>query len=285
VCTVADAKIIYPSLGELPLCSATLAGLPAVLYTWLTCKPGTHFPELLEAFMRLVASEVLASRTSETTIAKEGWSSWTRQMLILRRRPGMAKAMCCPLTFQSGHHSIVPAGIAANIALVVAGSYMKWVNAAFTQGSLLLSLRYLVATVIVLSGVMMGAKAYVDANIKSVDVRFQSSHLHPTPRRHKILLLVTCGGDVFWALREILCRRVDACDQRQWQRHLSSSILPAVYMLGNSHVERLWQSGRRHMILKTLDPLTYRKNTHRCRTRCRRRRLRRRGRWRTAWRC
>lgn len=90
------------------------------------------------------------------------------------------------------------AGIAANIALVVAGSYMKWVNAAFTQGSLLLSLRYLVATVIVLSGVMMGAKAYVDANIKSVDVSFQSSHLHPTPRRHKILLLFTCGGDVFW---------------------------------------------------------------------------------------
>lgn len=107
VCTVADAKIIYPSLGELPLCSATLAGLPAVLYTWLTCKPGTQIPQIFEAFMRLVASEVLASRTSETTIAKEGWSSWTRQMLILRTRPGMAKTMCCPLTFQSGHHSIV----------------------------------------------------------------------------------------------------------------------------------------------------------------------------------
>lgn len=63
------------------------------------------------------------------------------------------------------------AGIAANIALVVAGSYMKWVNATLTGGSLLLSLRYLVATVLVLSGVMMSAKLYVDGNIKSVDVR------------------------------------------------------------------------------------------------------------------
>ena len=48
---------------------------------------------------------------------------------------------------------------------------MKWVNAALTSGSLLLSLRYLVATVLVLSGVMMGAKLYIDGNIKSVDVR------------------------------------------------------------------------------------------------------------------
>lgn len=63
------------------------------------------------------------------------------------------------------------AGIAANIALVVAGNYMKWVNTALTSGSLLLSLRYLVATVLVLSGVMMGAKLYIDGNIKSVDVR------------------------------------------------------------------------------------------------------------------
>jgi hypothetical protein len=48
---------------------------------------------------------------------------------------------------------------------------MKWVNAALTSGSLLLSLRYLVATVLVLSGVMMGAKLYIDGNIESVDVR------------------------------------------------------------------------------------------------------------------
>lgn len=58
---------------------------------------------------------------------------------------------------------------------MVAGSYMKWVNATFTQGSLLLSLRYLVATVIVLSGVMMAAKAFVDGNIKSVDVSRSAS--------------------------------------------------------------------------------------------------------------
>ena len=47
---------------------------------------------------------------------------------------------------------------------------MKWVNAALTRGSLLLSLRYLVATVIVLSGVMMTAKAYIDRNIATADV-------------------------------------------------------------------------------------------------------------------
>ena len=60
---------------------------------------------------------------------------------------------------------------------MVAGSYMKWVNAALTSGSLLLSLRYLVATVLVLSGVMMGAKLYIDNNIESVDVRTLQSHL------------------------------------------------------------------------------------------------------------
>lgn len=61
-------------------------------------------------------------------------------------------------------------GIAANLALVVAGNYMKWVNAAFTQGSVLLSLRYLVSTVVVMSGVMMASKLYMDANIKSIEV-------------------------------------------------------------------------------------------------------------------
>lgn len=66
---------------------------------------------------------------------------------------------------------LLAAGIAANIALVVAGSYMKWVNRTLTGGSLLLSLRYLVATVLVLSGVMMSAKLYIDRNLQSVDVR------------------------------------------------------------------------------------------------------------------
>lgn len=61
-------------------------------------------------------------------------------------------------------------GIAANLALVVAGNYMKWVNATFTQGSVLLSLRYLVSTVVVMSGVMMASKLYMDANIKSIEV-------------------------------------------------------------------------------------------------------------------
>jgi ATP:ADP antiporter, AAA family len=113
VCTVADAKIIYPSLGG-----------------------------------RLVVGQhIVVGHVSHDDL--DGTS-----------RVGKL-ASPCPAS----------AGIAANIALVVAGNYMKWVNAALTSGSLLLSLRYLVATVLVLSGVMMGAKLYIDGNIKSVDVR------------------------------------------------------------------------------------------------------------------
>ncbi|KAK9820325.1 hypothetical protein WJX72_008977 [[Myrmecia] bisecta] len=56
-------------------------------------------------------------------------------------------------------------GISANVALVVAGNYMKYVNRVLTQGSLLLSLRWLVGTVVVLTGVMMAAKAFTDRYI------------------------------------------------------------------------------------------------------------------------
>ena len=77
-------------------------------------------------------------------------------------------------------------GIAANIALVVAGNYMKWVNKAFTRGNTLLSLRTLVGTVTVLTVLMMAAKAFVDRNVKRPEVvsllcaasaRLQSVHV------------------------------------------------------------------------------------------------------------
>lgn len=54
-------------------------------------------------------------------------------------------------------------GISANFALVVAGNYMKYVNTRLTQGSMLVSLRLLVGTVVVMTAVMMAAKAWVDA--------------------------------------------------------------------------------------------------------------------------
>ena len=57
-------------------------------------------------------------------------------------------------------------GISANFALVVAGNYMKFVNTNLTQGSMLVSLRLLVGTVVVMTAVMMGAKAWVDGSIK-----------------------------------------------------------------------------------------------------------------------
>lgn len=57
-------------------------------------------------------------------------------------------------------------GISANFALVVAGNYMKFVNTNWTQGSMLLSLRFLVGTVVAMTAVMLGAKAWVDSSIK-----------------------------------------------------------------------------------------------------------------------
>lgn len=57
-------------------------------------------------------------------------------------------------------------GISANFALVVAGNYMKYVNTNLTQGSMLVSLRLLVGTVVVMTAVMMVAKAWVDSSIK-----------------------------------------------------------------------------------------------------------------------
>ena len=74
-------------------------------------------------------------------------------------------------------------GIAANIALVVAGNYMKWVNKAFTRGNTLLSLRTLVGTVTLLTVLMMAAKAFVDRNVKRPEVvsllRTASARLQP----------------------------------------------------------------------------------------------------------
>lgn len=62
-------------------------------------------------------------------------------------------------------------GIAANIALVVGGNYMKWVNRSLGGGSGQASLHLLVTTVVVMSGVMMAAKLYIDRNIHRDEVR------------------------------------------------------------------------------------------------------------------
>jgi AAA family ATP:ADP antiporter len=55
--------------------------------------------------------------------------------------------------------------IGANIALVIAGTYIRWVNAVLPAGSQLLGLRVLVGTVLAMSVAMFGAKAYIDAKV------------------------------------------------------------------------------------------------------------------------
>ena len=62
-------------------------------------------------------------------------------------------------------------GIAANMALVVSGNYMKWVNRSLAGGSLQLSLQLLVSTVVAMIAVMMAAKLYIDRNIHRDEVR------------------------------------------------------------------------------------------------------------------
>lgn len=68
-------------------------------------------------------------------------------------------------------------GISANFALVVAGNYMKFVNTSYTQGSMLLSLRYLVGTIAVMTAVMLTAKGWVDRGLKGPE--------EPKPPRKK----------------------------------------------------------------------------------------------------
>ena len=58
-------------------------------------------------------------------------------------------------------------GISANIALVIAGNFIKYVNKTFTGGSLQLSFNYLIGTVVVMSAAMLGAKLFMDKNVKS----------------------------------------------------------------------------------------------------------------------
>lgn len=99
-------------------------------------------------------------------------------------------------------------GIAANLALVVAGNYMKWVNKALTQGSLLLSLRYLVATVLVMSGVMMLAKAFIDTNITSIEVRVLACPGFCA--RHHCIVVHTQRNGISKTPSAILGRRQDA---------------------------------------------------------------------------
>jgi AAA family ATP:ADP antiporter len=55
--------------------------------------------------------------------------------------------------------------IGANIALVIAGTYIRWVNSVLPPGSQLLGLRVLVGTVLVMSVAMFGAKGYIDAKV------------------------------------------------------------------------------------------------------------------------
>lgn len=120
-------------------------------------------------------------------------------------------------------------GIAANIALVVAGNYMKWVNKAFTRGNTLLSLRTLVGTVTMLTVLMMAAKAFVDRNVKRPEVvsllctasaRLQPVHAASskyTPLLYSPLRRPLCIGGQAWqtgqvpaachAQRQTNCRR------------------------------------------------------------------------------
>lgn len=55
----------------------------------------------------------------------------------------------------------------------------------FLQGSMILSLRYLVSTIVVLTGFMMLAKAYVDKNICVPVERQGSKNLKPKKKRKK----------------------------------------------------------------------------------------------------
>eukprot|EP00884_Botryococcus_braunii_P005587 jgi/Botrbrau1/15029/Bobra.320_2s0006.3 len=56
-------------------------------------------------------------------------------------------------------------GIAANIALVVAGNYVKWISKTVTQGVMGSSLQILVASVVGMTALMMATKAFVDRTI------------------------------------------------------------------------------------------------------------------------
>ena len=53
-------------------------------------------------------------------------------------------------------------GIAANVALVLAGSWVKWVNGTLTGGNTQAMLNYLVGGIVLLTGVMMCAKWALD---------------------------------------------------------------------------------------------------------------------------
>lgn len=56
-------------------------------------------------------------------------------------------------------------GISANIALVIAGAYIKMVTGSWSQGDTLTSLRLLVGTVVVMSGVMFLSKRRIDVRV------------------------------------------------------------------------------------------------------------------------
>jgi len=61
-------------------------------------------------------------------------------------------------------------GISANVALVMAGNFIKYVNSAFTGGSLQLSFNYLIGAVVAMTSVMLCAKLFIDKNVKSQHV-------------------------------------------------------------------------------------------------------------------
>jgi AAA family ATP:ADP antiporter len=56
-------------------------------------------------------------------------------------------------------------GIAANVALVVAGAFIKFANSSIAAGSQLLSLRVLVGTIMATTALMFLAKSFVDSRI------------------------------------------------------------------------------------------------------------------------
>lgn len=55
--------------------------------------------------------------------------------------------------------------IGANIALVIAGCYIRTVNSMLPQGGQLLGLRVLVGTVLAMSAAMFASKAYIDSRV------------------------------------------------------------------------------------------------------------------------
>lgn len=132
------ATLLFPASGHLHL-------------PWLTASAASFLPTGLMGAVKVVENWTF----SLFFCAAELWGTVVISVLFWT----LANEVC---TVDEAKTAYPLMGMSANLALIMSGSYIKWVNSGPAAGGIGASLNWLVGTIVVSSGVMCIAKHLID---------------------------------------------------------------------------------------------------------------------------